>query len=236
MRSRSSVALLVLAVVAVAVAALAATRDGGSQAAGSGSSPIQHVPEQDGRLRLVAHGDSITQGDSPSISTGDLGPRSWVKHIDNSSFRFVGGSARGGLTSARALDDIRSDFRGDIVVYALGTNDLRTAESTPAQFVRNILKHHRHSTGSRDATVVIVAVGPMRDRSAKEISAWNAAVKRGARAHGFHFIDPWTSIRTVDYTWRDPDDTFDGLHPTASGARKLGRAISRQLTDLESSQ
>lgn len=228
MRTRSTVALALLACLAVVGVILAMTRGGASSSASEPSTgSIRFTPTSDGRVSVIAIGDSITQGDSPAFNVADTGPTSWAHHVDKSTVRLLGGVAEGGLTSAKSLDRRQDGFYADVVVYFLGTNDSRR-DVTPKEFVDNIAKNAERTNTSRiDGRVVVVAVGPMQGiLTAEKLSTWNRKVAAEVKRRGFSFVDPWGDLRTKSYEWRSSSLHQDELHPTAKGAKLLGTNLS----------
>lgn len=195
------------------------------------SDAITYDPGRDTRPRLAVVGDSISQGDSPAFSRGDTGPRTWVHHLDASALRFVGGSVKGGMTSKQILAANPNDTRADLVVYMLGTNDIRSGITAP-QLVDNIAEHHKQSTLQSSATVVVTAIGPIPGLDSDRIRDWNADVKKQSQQERFIFIDPWTDLATPDYQWKKKTYTFDGLHPSTVGAKAQGKTMTRLLTKV----
>lgn len=229
MPNRSTVALVLLACMAVIAVSLAVTRDDGGTASATEPSTgsIRFTPDKDDRVRVAVFGDSISQGDSPAFSRGDTGKTSWVHHLDKQAVRFVGGYAKGGLTSKELLSTTSEGLRSDIVVYELGTNDILHDTWTAADQLKNLDKHSSQiNAPENSARILVMGIGPVPSETPERIQTWNDDLRAGAQQRGWTYVDPWTKIRTDDYVWRDKDDTADGKHPAAGGAKKLGKAMT----------
>lgn len=229
MRNRSTVALVLLACLAVVAVVLAVTRDHKDAVSASGPSTgsIRFAPDADDRVRVVVFGDSISQGDSPAFSRGDTGKTSWVHHLDNRAVRFVGGYAKGGLTSKELVSTSKEGIRSDVVVYELGTNDVLHDSWTAEDQMKNLDKHSSQiDTPDNSARILVMGIGPVPSETTERIKTWNDGLRAGAEERGWTYVDPWTQVRTRDYAWQDTKDTADGKHPAAAGAKKLGEAMT----------
>lgn len=237
-RQGSIVALVLLTVVAIGVAGFALLRPGGPPPASSSSQEVRsHTYAPDERVSLSVYGTSVSVGDSQSFNSLDTGDTSWVHYLDTTKIRFTGGFARPGLTTGMALEERVPGLSTDVFVLELGTNDIRIAalrSSDPTKAanraVRNLKQLTKGLQPSSPGRVIVVAVGPMNDRSSADLEAFEAQVRQGVEAEGWTYVDPWDGLHRPDARWLWRRDlTDDNVHPNAKGAKLLGKALQREI-------
>lgn len=227
MKTSSKIALVVLLVLAGAAAFFALNRPTAPVSVEGSASPSP-VPvfsySADTRPTVEVYGDSIANGDSANFQGADAGPTSWTYYIGEHGLRFVGGFAQGGRTSAGVSSEDRG-VRATLVVYGLGTNDFRT-EVPFEEFATNA----RDFASRQDPQeqFVVVALGPMNDRSKDKIEEWNSQLTALAEAEGWTLVDPWQGIRDKDNTYVEGYNQ-DALHPNSAGAELYAENMSKQL-------
>lgn len=226
MKTSSKIALLALLVVAGAVALLALNRPVVSPAAeAENRSPVPvHSYSADTRPTVEVYGDSITNGDSVNFQGADAGPTSWAHYVGDHGVRFVGGFAQGGRTSAGMSGEDRG-IRASLVVYGLGTNDLRTG--VPFEEFASNAREFADLQDPREMFVV-VALGPMNDRPQDEVEEWNARLGELASEEGWTLVDPWEGIRGDDNAYVEGFNQ-DAFHPNEEGAALYAQNMAEQL-------
>lgn len=226
MKTSSKIALLALLVVAGAAAFLALNRPVVSPAAeAENRSPVPvHSYSADTRPTVEVYGDSIANGDSVDFQGADAGPTSWAHHVGDHGVRFVGGFAQGGRTSAGMSGEDRG-IRASLVVYGLGTNDLRT--DVPFEEFASNAREFADLQDPREMFVV-VALGPMNDRPQDEVEEWNARLGELASEEGWTLVDPWEGIRGDDNAYVEGFNQ-DHLHPNEEGAALYAQNMAEQL-------
>lgn len=184
------------------------------------------------RTKVLVYGDSITQGDSPAFSRQDLGNRSWASYLSENGVYFVGGYARGGLTTGMLLDqnNCQPGAQAPVLVAAFGTNSLLLGES----FETNLQNLERLKAECGPAVqakaFLVVAVGPMDRVPAAEVADWNSRLKAAAAQRGWSYADPFTGMRTPENTW--PQGlSIDGLHPTEAAAKTYAANIAPSIIE-----
>ncbi|ACS30108.1 hypothetical protein B6D25_01735 [Micrococcus luteus] len=226
MKTSSKIALLVLLVVAGAAAFLALNRPVVSPAAeAENRSPVPvHSYSADTRPTVEVYGDSIAVADSPNFAGAESGPSSWTSYINDEGLRFVGGSAQGGRTSGESRGEDRG-ILATFVVYAFGTNDLRT--DVPFEEFASNAREFADLQDPREMFVV-VALGPMNDRPQDEVEEWNARLGELASEEGWTLVDPWEGIRGDDNAYVEGFNQ-DALHPNEEGAALYAQNMAEQL-------
>lgn len=184
----------------------------------SGTSPDQ------GTVRLVAVGDSITYADSPDFAKGEFGSESWLHYVIGEEVSFVGGWARWGATTAEMARNAEP-IDADVLVIMAGTND--TALGSP---FRETSKNITEIAKTIGADNVILAGIPPIDHSPQIAEDFNHELEELAGERGWHWIDTGASVRTGSNTFVS-GMASDGVHPTARGAQNLGEAISAAIQE-----
>lgn len=186
----------------------------------------------DGLLDTVFLGDSITRG----VSAETLGPseqESWVTYAvadPRSPWRLESNAGVFGDT----LEQMWSRFQNDVVndeveavVIMGGTNDVLqgvpTDESIAA--VRRMLEAAQYA----DVEVWLVAPPPLDHGFARSVAPLVEAERELAAELGVPFVDAAQLLADPAGGW-PPGLSFDGVHPTAEGARALADAV---LADLD---
>jgi lysophospholipase L1-like esterase len=174
--------------------------------------------------RFAAVGDSITDADSPDFAAGDLGAASWAMYVVDDGFALAGGWAEWGATTAMMADSV-GPVEADALVVLAGTNDV--AFGIPFEDSAANLDRIIDVVGIED--VVVVSIPPM-DALPAGAEAYNERLDDLARDRGWRFVDASAGLRTADGRFRE-GMSFDGLHPSAEGARVLGEAITAALRE-----
>lgn len=225
-KTSSKIALMALLLLVGAVAALALNRPGPAPAAEAESrSPVPvYSYSADTRPTVEVYGDSIANGDSVNFQGVDTGPTSWTHYVGDHGVRFVGGFAQGGRTSAGIRGEDRG-IRASLVLYGLGTNDFRT-DVPFEKFASNAREFaDKQEPGEK---FVVVALGPMNDRSQDGIKAWNAQLQELASEEGWTLADPWEGIRGEGNEYVEGYNQ-DALHPNEKGAALYAQNMAEQL-------
>ena len=173
---------------------------------------------------FAAVGDSITDADSPDFAAGNLGAASWATYVVDDGFTFAGGWAEWGATTAMMADSV-GPIEADVLVVLAGTNDV--AFGIPFDESAANLDRIVDAVGIED--VVIVSIPPM-DAFPDGVESYNVRLDDLAGDRGWRFVDASAGLRTADGSYRD-GMSFDGLHPSADGARVLGEAIAAELRE-----
>lgn len=181
---------------------------------GCGEQPVGPAPST---LYLV--GDSITAPDSLVPSTN---PTSWVAHLDP-RLTVVGGWAEPGATTETMAAGVDRSDAHTLVILAGANEAGRLPFETTAYHLETIVQRVR-------APRVVVATLPPRDPQPQWHVQFNQNLGLLARDKGWHLCDPMGGVRS-SLLWA-PGMTDDGLHPTATGATAIGRALSECLLGL----
>lgn len=219
-------------------------------------------PQADPAVRIMAVGDSITQG-----APGDLTWRWYLDRYltaDGTDFDMVGPRDTLGSNDDRTLSaeqyadpDFDADHAAwwgdsyvlrktgeprdlvkahdpDVVVLALGTNDISLWHATGAETLdraKTWVTEAREVKPSLD--VVLVAV-PGRS---PEHDAYNAglaglaALLSSEKAKAV--AAPWPADYRVSVYPGDGGDTRDGVHPNSAGQAKIAHAVAQALAELD---
>lgn len=175
------------------------------------------VAPPDGALRVAAIGDSITDADSVDLIGGDIGEQSWLSYATGPDLAFVGGWARWGATTAEMVAATPDPLDADVLVILAGTND---ATSTPYDEIGANLRELTTRAGI--GSVVLASVPPL-DRSPEAAQELNTYLQTLADAEGWTWVDASAGLR--EGRLFAPGMSYDGIHPTAEGARVIGEAI-----------
>lgn len=200
--------------------------------------------ERVGPVRIMALGDSITA--SPGCWRAHL----WKGLSDNgyTGIDFVGGQPRQGC--GFAYDDEHEGHPGvlatevatqlrswltatdpDVVLMHLGTNDIWRNRSTEDILAAYTTLVGQMRTQEPDVTVLVAQILPMGQTGCAEcgarVEALNAAIPDWAASittsrSPVVVVDQWTGFSTTT-------DTYDGVHPNASGDQKIATTWYRAL-------
>jgi lysophospholipase L1-like esterase len=202
------------------------------------------MPSRAARAVIVALGDSTTAGtpgflsplESPPDGSGDL----------ESQFAYWLMQARPGWkvlnrgVNGERSDQIRARLdrdvlpaRPDAVVIIAGVNDVY--QGRPAAHVIEQLGAMYEA--GRKAGLRIVAgsivpyntATPDQNKRMQEINAWIKDV--AAREHGVRFVDTRAAVAASDAPDRLAESP-DGLHPSASGYRRMAEALLPALEEI----
>lgn len=218
-------ALLVLATVAAVAAVWWSMRQPAPQASVPAVERFEY--QADTRPTVEVYGDSISQGDSSNLSAGDTGPTSWVHHLGGpEGMRFVGGFAQGGEGAETIRDYIVGQHSSDVVIYEIGTNDLRRGVSWD-EWAEHTLRFHEEAAIGDDL-FALVLIGPMDDRSADVIAEWNDRTRELASEQGWAVLDPWDGLRDDENRWV-PGMAADAVHPNKGGAQVLAANMAGEV-------
>jgi lysophospholipase L1-like esterase len=169
-------------------------------------------------VTFAAAGDSITawidRNNNPV-------PTTWVSFVGRDGILFQGeGWAKGGAKLAE-IDANMRPVTADVLVVMAGTNDEGDRWGTPMserlQEVSEIVEK------SQAPHVLISAVAP-RDAAPEWAEEWNETLAAYAVRNGWHFVDPWVSVRTLDGHYA-PGTTVEGIHPTPATAEIIGHTM-----------
>lgn len=195
----------------------------------------------DSKVRFVVYGDSVSQGDSAGFAYKDLGPTSWVAHVDKAKVDFVGGVAMGGMTAAKVLPLATAQIVGDLWVAELGTNAFgdplggTLQQKMKAGSEGLIALERKINTSGDPRRFVVMAIGPMDAAQPDHVVEFAKSIRKTAEAQGWSYLDPWTDLRKPgDPTkYASPDLTRDGLHPNEKGAALLGAKMTELMVALD---
>ena len=192
-------------------------------------------------LRIMPLGSSSTVGAGSLRTAGFRGPLEDLLARDGISFDMVGSQRSGPLSMADpdheghggwTMDRMQPNLAGwmtsqkpDIVLLQVGTNDLISGvgAAITADRLDAMLRTIRATSS---AYVVVAGVwAPLRTRlpARTDYARLAAAVVDRHRAAG----EPVTFVDTS--TLLGPTDLYDGLHPAASGYRKIAAMWEREI-------
>jgi hypothetical protein len=178
--------------------------------------------DRSGAITFAYAGDSITAR-----------PDSWLHAIEpDTRLHAVGGYAHSGYRADQVLAEIGPVRDADVLVVELGTNDVNQAIPT-ATTIANVDAVIR-KVGARH---VLVVAGPPSDWTT---SRWGAdrrtgqivlsrALDRNAAAHGWSYVDPFTTFRQADGAWVRGSSP-DGIHGTAATNVVVARAMAAAIS------
>lgn len=212
--------LTVLALIAVLAVGACTTAPSGT---GGSSDPSSIARPGSGAIRVAAVGDSITAGDSPDFEGGALGPQSWVSHAVGDDIEFAGGWAVWGASTAAMAEGVQAPFDADVLVILGGTNDVSGVSHT--EIGANIVRIAENAGVER---VVLSSIPPI-DFLPENPVALNAYLETLAAEQGWIWVDAAAGLRNGDRFAEGM--AYDGVHPTAEGARVLGEAIAAAIVD-----
>lgn len=174
-------------------------------------------------IRLAAIGDSITDADSADLVGGDIGEQSWVGYATGPDITFVGGWAEWGATTAQMASATQHALDADVLVILAGTNDVN---ATPFdQIGANI----RQIVASADVESVVLSSVPPIDYSPGRTEELNAYLEGLAGDEGWTWVDASAGLR--EGRRFATGMSYDGIHPTAEGARVIGEAIRAAILE-----
>ncbi len=173
---------------------------------------------------FAAVGDSITDADSPDFAAGNIGEASWTRYVMDDGFAFAGGWAEWGATTTMMADSA-GPVDADVLVLLAGTNDV--AFGIPFEDSAANLDRIVEVVGIDE--VVVVSIPPL-DALPAGAEAYNERLHDLATDQGWRFVDASAGLRTTDGRFVE-GMSFDGLHPSAEGARVLGEAIATALRE-----
>ena len=190
-------------------------------------------PESDdGPVGTVFVGDSITAGFTAQMVSPD-DSHSWVTYAvadDRSPWDRHAVVAQAG----RTLGQMAAGFEGQVlsrdpeaVVVMGGTNDV--ALGVPVEESVAALRSMVTGAQDRGATVWIIAPPPL-DPSYGDLSALVDAQAELADELGVAFVDVRDELSGADGAWAD-GLSFDGVHPSEEGARRLADAVLASVVD-----
>lgn len=222
-----------LAVAALAALALAA----GAAFVGGQDQPAPLTPEGFPMAQPMAAagaqaltfsvvGDSITADHAypEQVARRIVGARSWAAFAQEPGTSFVGGWARGGATTAEMLAGF-TPVDSDVLVVIAGTNDIHAGVPFE-QIGRNLLAIVDRAHAAR----VIVSSVPPRNDFRERTLAYNEWLHGFVTEQGWGWIDGSRGLRDDTHPGRYAKGlTYDGVHPSAEGARILGSAVLAAL-------
>src|SRR5699024_6968844 len=155
----------------------------------SGTSP------NEGAVRLVAVGDSITYADSPDFAKGDFGAESWLHYVIGEDVSFVGGWARWGATTSEIAQNVER-IDADVLVIMAGTNDTALGPS-----FRETSENITEIAATVGANEVLLCGIPPIDHSPQIAEEFNHELEALAEERGWHWVDTGDSVRTSANTF-----------------------------------
>jgi len=230
-----------------AVIALAAACDGG----GSGGDAPSRTPAPASALRIMALGDSITEGDNEAATY-----RYYLQkdlEADGVAVDFVGsrsGVFRGrprfddfdpdheghwGWTTAEVLeriDEWAPAARADVVLVHLGTNDFRDDPAVTSGNISAIIDELRKA--NPDVVVFLARIIPSDRAPCERHAALNDGIERMGREKSTE-RSPVEIVRQ-DEGFDPAVDTYDGTHPNEPGERKIAEKWFRAIDAWRSSR
>lgn len=228
LRRPRTLAVAALAVLAVAVgAAFVGGQDQQAPLTSDGFPLVQ--PMAAGGAPAVTFsvvGDSITADHAypGQVARRIVGARSWAAFAQEPGTAFAGGWARGGATTAEMLAG-STPVKSDVLVVIAGTNDIHAGVPF-AQIGRNL----QAIVDKARAPRVIVSSVPPRNDFRERTLAYNEWLHGFAAEQGWRWIDGSRGLRDDNHPGRYAKGlTYDGVHPSAEGARILGAAVLAAL-------
>jgi len=162
-------------------------------------------------------GDSIST--RASREGVDMSVGSWTTYASSGGAEYVAdGWAESGAKLLEMFERT-TPVGTDVVVVLAGTNDLdgQLTIDNRLWLVNEIVKK------AAAPRVIISAVPPL-DSDPAASTEWNNALRGLALENSWKFVDPWSTLRTVDNTYV-AGFTPDGMHPTAGAAIVVGEAL-----------
>jgi lysophospholipase L1-like esterase len=213
---------------AAATALLATGLLAGCADAGNAAAPGIAVPVPSGTTQVVAVGDSITEADSADFDDGDFGTGSWAAYAGGQGVVVLGGWAHGGATTQDMVDGVTAEppvsgAGPGVLVLMAGNNDV-DAGVPFAVTADNLVAIAALVHADR---VVLSAIAPD-DDFADEVTDFNARLPALAEREGWQLVDPMAGVGDGRGRYL-PGLSEDGVHPTASGAQRIGSALHPAL-------
>lgn len=204
----------------------------------SGDWPWRHVAILERNLEVKPEvafiGDSITHFWGGEPKGKDVGKDSWAAlfagrtvtnlgygfdYVDNAYYRVLHGEL--GAIAPK------------VVIVALGTNNLNHRKDPPEACAANTLALVRLIRARQPkAKVLLLGVYPRCTPATVEaIRENNRRIAKAADGRHVFYADPGQALLGADGL-ADPALFSDGVHPTAEGYRRLGKALRRELSPL----
>lgn len=200
--------------------------------------------QPDGRATIIALGDSTTAGTPGFLSPLEAPPDG--RGDVESQFAYWLMKARPGWrvlnrgVNGERSDQIRARFNRDVmpgkpdaVVIIAGVNDVYQGRSA-ADVIEQL--RMMYETGRRAGLRIVAGsivpyntATPGQNARMRDINAWIRDV--ATREHGVQFVDTRAAVAAIDA----PDrlvDSPDGLHPSASGYRRMAEVLLPALEDV----
>ena len=189
-------------------------------------------PEPEPRLATVFVGDSITRGASKDSPGEAEDTYSWVRYAvmdRRSPWRLLANTAVFG----RTLVQMRADFGDEVirnhpaaVVIMGGTND--TLQGLPVEESIEALRWMVRQAREADAEVCLVSPPPIAETYGVDVRPLVEAQRALAEEMDVPFADIHTPLAAADGEWAE-GITFDGVHPTTDGARRIAGLVLAQV-------
>ncbi len=236
---RRVVGRMILAAATVLATATAVHASGGAE-------PSVPAPEPTGPVRILLHGDSVTQGSAGDwtwryrlwkhlVSSGEqvdlVGPRDDLRdgsatYADPAFDRDH--AARWGMSGGaldRSVTSLMS-YAPDVIVDGLGINDLRTA--TPETAVARAVERVEQARAVDPGVDVVLWRLPQTWRPG--VAAYDELVAQAVAA----LDTPQSRVVLADVAtgFDRARDTYDTLHPSASGEVRIAAAVADALASL----
>jgi lysophospholipase L1-like esterase len=187
--------------------------------------------EEEPGVQTVFLGDSITRGVSPSTRLPSAAG-SWVTHaVDTPRTPWVLEANAG--VFGDTLGQMRARFpvevlehRPEGLVILGGTND--AIRGVPVEESVDALRQMIVSADSVGIEVWVVAPPPI-EPAVPALTDLVEAERELAAELGVTFVDPTAAVSDGDGGWQE-GLSFDGVHPSEAGARRLAEAVVAELS------
>ncbi len=185
------------------------------------------APDEDGVLRTVFVGDSITEGVSPETFTPDPS-YSWATYAvsePGTPWLKEGTSAEFGRTladmQARFQDEVLADDPEGVVIMG-GTND--ALRQLPVEPSMDALRAMVTAAEDAGAEVWIVAPPPLDPAFGRDLGSFVTAEAALAEELDVPFVDVRADLSAADGNWQE-GLASDGVHPSQEGARRIAALV-----------
>lgn len=176
-------------------------------------------------------GDSNTTGHSGTLAAGLGSGASWVAHAQSASVVYANdGWAMDGATSTNAAANAAFHPSDDWLVIMIGTNDVKLGLSHDTRVAA--IGRMIPEVGAQN--VLFLATPPQKGHESAEAS-YNSWFRSYASDHGYHYLDPWATVRNKSGNWLNSSVTTDGRHGTPATYAIVGAAVLADLTKLSGS-
>lgn len=181
--------------------------------------PVSH-PEQ----TIAFLGDSISVGFSENNYTYLVAERMGMLLHNASVFGSRIGRKEGWDSVQDRLQKDVINYQPDILVVALGTNDLydNISELAFRELYAKLIRDIR--SGTPDTQIITLALFNRRDISEFRIRQFNYIINSIASENGITHVDP--------FHWLSHADLMDGVHPSLKSQEKIAEHMYRAIVHL----